>query len=288
MKKTVILCVSLFFFSILATASETDLRFGIASIISPERNFSLYQKFSWYLSRKLDKRVELIIQKDYAAMNKMVTDGTVDFANICSGAFQFLPKDKVPILVIPVIRGKRTYNSYIITHKNSGARTFHELKGKTFLFTDPLSITGTMYPGYILRQTGETAASFFSKSYFSANHDRSVYLINQGVVDGAAVSSQVYDFMKEDEPESVQNVVIIDVSMDFTGPPMVGSPSLNGKMFNRIRQVLLQMHKNTEGQRILKNMKIDRFDSPPEKAYGNVRKIYLDQVFGSEKKGFIK
>lgn len=283
MIKVTILGVYLFFLSIVSAASEPNFRFGIAPIISPEKNYSLYRKLSLYLGRKLDGRVELIFQKDYAAINKMVEDGTVDFASICSGAFQFLSKDHISVLAIPIVRGRSTYNSYIITQKNSGARTFRELKGKTFLLSDPLSMTGTMYPRYLLRQTGETTATFFSKVFFSFSHDHTIYLVNQGVVDGAAVNSQIYDLMKEEEPKSVQNIAIIDVSMDFTAPPWVSSPSLNKKGFDRIRRILLQMHRNPEGIRILARMKIDRFDIPPDNAYSNVRKIYLAEKMDSEK-----
>lgn len=278
MRKKIIIWVCLYFLSVMAAAAENNFQFGIASIMSPEKNLSFYREFSEYLGRNLDKQIELIFQKNYAAMNKMIEDGAVDFAIVCSGAFQFLPQDRIRILAIPVVRGKLIYNSYIITHKNSGARTFHELKGKIFVFTDPLSNSGHMYPKYLLRQSGYTAENFFSKSYYSYSHDRSVYLVNRGVVDGAAVDSHIYHFMKEEQPETVENTLIIDVSMDFTTPPLVSSPRLNEEEFNRIRRILIQMHENLKGKRILTKMKIDRFDIPLDNAFSNVKKILYEET----------
>lgn len=84
--------------------------------------------------------------------------------------------------------------SVIIVPKDSPAKTVEDLKGKSFLFADPASTTGHLYPRATLMKklgiTNDEIETFFSNVSFSGGHDKSLLAIANGDADGAATCSQ--------------------------------------------------------------------------------------------------
>ena len=104
----------LIFVFVLSFDSQAQLKFGIASMISPEETFILYKDLNDYIAEKLDMRIETVLKKDYSDMNKLIVNNKVDFALVCTGSFFFLKDNEYELMVTPMIDGKSTYRSYII------------------------------------------------------------------------------------------------------------------------------------------------------------------------------
>jgi len=241
-------------------AFAEPLKFGIASIVSPEASLNLYTDLNNYLAKQLGEDIKPIIKRDYDEMNRMIQENDVDFASVCTGAVPYINKNKVRVLAVPEINGKHSYKSLIITNRNYGIKTIRELRGKTFAFTDRLSNSGTLYPTYmILNSFSLPPDKVFKKVFYTKSHDKSIYLVNKGVIQAAAVDSLIFDIMKKEHPSDVQNIVVIHSSPEIISPPFVASTSLNKEKFEAIKTALLNMDKNEEGRRILKGLNIDRF-----------------------------
>ncbi len=107
--------------------------------------------------------------------------------------------------------------------------------------------------------------------FFTGTHDKSIYLVNKGgVVDGAAVDNLVYYNIENQNPVDVENIEIIHVSEEFGIPPIVASKKMSANNITKLRSVLLEMHKDKDGLKILNSLMIDRFIVPDLKVYDNV------------------
>lgn len=240
-------------------AEAKELKFGIASVVSPEASFSLYTDLNSYISKRLGVTVDPVIKRDYDEMNRMILNKEVDFASVCTGAVPYI-SGGARILAVPEVKGKHTYNSLIITNKKYGIKTVDDLKGKIFAFTDRLSNTGALYPTYmIINHFHKSPKQVFKKVFYTKSHDKSIYLVNKGVVQAAAVDSLIFNNIRSTHPDEIKNIRIMTKSPDIISPPFVASASLSETDFNKIRNILLTMDKDEEGKRILKNLGIDRF-----------------------------
>jgi phosphonate transport system substrate-binding protein len=56
-------------------------------------------------------------------------------------------------------------------------------------------------------------------------------------------------------------------------PPLVASKHSAPELKERIRKLLLSMHRDPEGQEILNELMIDRFIAPKEKWYDTIRQM---------------
>jgi len=250
------------------------LRFGIASIISPEESLALYHDFNEYIGKKLNTDVETIIKRDYDVMNQMIRSSNVDFASICTGAVAYLDDSDLRIIAVPEVNGKHSYQSYIITNKNLHIRSVTDLKGVRFAFTDRLSNSGTIYPSFlIIKHFKKAPEDIFQKIYYTKSHDKSIYLVNKSVVEAAAVDSLIFEYLKRERPAEVDNIVVIHKSPEIISPPIVASKSVSDKLFHKIQNILLNMHKDEVGSKILRDLHIDKFVNASLSDFETIREI---------------
>jgi phosphonate transport system substrate-binding protein len=251
---------------------ENVLRVAVAAMISPKETFIYYRELLDYLGRKSDHSIQLIQRRTYDEVNALFPKGEIDLAFICTGPFA-ASREKLGFqaLATPQVRGQPFYQSYLIVPKDSPFQNFEDLRGRVFAFTDPDSNTGAMVPRYWLVQLGETPESFFSKTIFTYSHDNSILAVAKGMVDAAAVDGHQWEYFERFSPAYTSKTRVIRKSQPFGSPPLVASDRLKEDVRSRIQELMLSMHTDPEGRRILENLLIDRFVAPREEWYETAR-----------------
>jgi phosphonate transport system substrate-binding protein len=148
--------------------AEHPLRAGVASMITPVSAVKYYQQVVDYLGQKLEMPAEMVHRTTYDEIDVMLKEGKLDVAFICSSPYVLDQKKfGVELLVALQVGGAVHYQSNIIVHKDSRAETVEQLRGKSFVFVDPKSNTGKLYPAYLLAKRQESPESFFSSFLYS-------------------------------------------------------------------------------------------------------------------------
>ena len=89
------------------------------------------------IGRKMGMEVELVQRKDYEEVNALLKKNLLDVAFVCTGAYVAGRDDfGMDNLDAPVTQGRTVYYSYVIVPVGSPVRSFEELEGRTFAFTD--------------------------------------------------------------------------------------------------------------------------------------------------------
>jgi phosphonate transport system substrate-binding protein len=252
----------------------TQLRVAVAAVISPKETFVYYRQLLDYIGQQLGRNIQLIQRKTYSEINELFPKGQIDLAFICSGPYA-VSKDMFGFdaLATPIVRGIPFYHSYLIVNKDSPIQKIEELKDRIFAFTDPKSNTGALVPTYWLAEMGETPETFFSNINYTYSHDNSILAVARNLVDGATVDGHIWEYYNVRKPVYTSKTRVIRKSQPFGSPPLVASVYLPEKLKTNIRTTLLNMHRVPEGQRILKELMIDRFVVPREIWYESVRNI---------------
>lgn len=258
--------------SLTPALSQTPLRAGVASMITPVSAVKYYQQVVDYLGEKLGVPSEMVHRTTYDEIDVMLENNAVDVAFICSSPY-VLDKEKfgVELLVAPQVSGEVYYHSNIIVHKDSPIETFEQLRDLTFAFVDPKSNTGRLYPTYFLAKRDELPDIFFSSYQYSYSHNKSVEMVAKNRVDGASVDSIVYDYMVATGSPYAKQTKIIHRSPKFGIPPVVVPPNISPYLKESLRSIFLEMHDDPEGKLILEGMKIERFVEVPDANYDAIR-----------------
>jgi phosphonate transport system substrate-binding protein len=255
-------------------SDDRYLRVAVGAMISPKETSVYYRQILDYISRNIGKESELIQRKTYGEINELFGKGEIDLAFICSGPYA-TSKDKFgfELLAMPQVKGSHFYHSYLIVNKGSPFQRLEDLRGRVFAFTDPESNTGKLVPTYWLAQVGERPETFFGKTIYTYSHDNSILAVAKGLVDGAAVDGLIWEYYDYKKPSLTSQTRIIRKSVPYGIPPIVAHRDADPRLKDRIRQFLLTMHQDLEGQKILGELMIDRFIEPREEWYHTIRNM---------------
>ena len=260
---------------VVSPAGPPKLRVAVAAMISPKETISYYQELLKYIGENLGVSVQLIQRKTYGEINELFPKRQIDLAFICTGPYA-LGKEifGFEALATPIVRERPYYQSYLIVNKSSSINSLEDLRGRHFAFTDPDSNTGSLVPNFWLMEIGETAGNFFEDFTYTYSHDNSIMAVAKSLVDGAAIDGHIWEYYNQRNPYYTAMTRVIRKSTPFGSPPLVASVYLSETSKQKIRQLLLTMHQQDEGKRILNELMIDRFAKPQEQWYQSVRNIY--------------
>ncbi len=253
---------------------ELKVRIAVGGMITPKEGVVYYRDLLRYLETKIGEKIEYVDRESYTEINEMLRTGKLDAAFVCSGPYvdgkeQF----GLELLVAPQAYGATVYYSDILVAKESAIHSFAELRGKRFAFTDPLSNTGKLVPTYMLATMNETPEKFFKEVIFTKSHDKSIKAVAQGVVDGAAVDSLIWEYLKATNPEFTAKTRILQKSQPYAIPPVAVPRDLDPGLKAKLKEAFLSAHLDPQGQQILRKMKIDKFVVIDDQAYDSVREM---------------
>ena len=236
-----------------AAQPRAPLRVGLAPILSPRSGGEGLVSLCEAMSRRLDRPVVPMVGADYRETNDLLALGQLDVGIVCCGAFSDPRLDKLcePLLV-PLLAGTGTsYASLLIVRAQDPARCLEDLRGRDFVFTDSLSLTGYIHPVARLGALGETPATFFSRVSFSHSHDGSIAMVTGGTCSAAAVDSAVFAAWRDLHPRESSKVRILERSDPFPSPPLVVRSALPAAEKELLRKAFLDLAATVEGKRIL-------------------------------------
>lgn len=244
--------------------SGAAFRFGLAAMISPRETASDYATLARELGAAIGAGAELLHGKTYREVNELLVTGRLDAAFLCTGGYlELAARVPVEILAVPRVGGRTSYRSLLLVRERSGARSILDLKGRRFAFSDPLSLSGHLYPRWRLRAAGLDPDAFFARAEFLGSHDRSIQAVRREVVDAAAVDSLVYEALRA--KGGAAGLRVLESSPELGIPPVVARASLPGSRRGRYREALLRLHERELARAALSRIGIERFvEAPPD------------------------
>ena len=256
---------------------QVPLRVAVAAVISPQGTVESYADFISYLSEATGRPVELEQRRTYLEVNEMLELGEIDLAVVCTGAY-ILGKDdfSMELLVAPQVNGETVYYSVLIVPIDSQAQDITDLQGKVFAFTDPISLTGRLYPTSIVQELGYQPEEYFGKVFFTYSHDEAIYAVANNIADGANVDSLVYEYAVSRDPSLLEKTKIIHTSQPFGIPPVVVNPDIRPQVKQDLQDLFLNMKYDVLGQKALFSLGTDEFVLIEDEVYDDARELIFN------------
>lgn len=266
-------------------AAQGVLRVAVSATLTGREGLFWHRKLLDHLTQATGLRAEFVEPRTYSELDSMLRGGAVDIAFSCAGPYvQGHDEAGIELLAVPEIQGERVFRSYLIVGSDSAVRDLEGLRGKRFAFVDPGSHTGWLLPTMLLLERGHRADSFFSGTVFTYAHERSIDVVADGLMDGAAVDSLVWEDVRRSSPELAARTRVVWRSGPYGIPPVVVRPDLDSGTKELARGALVHLHETRAGRTILDGLGLDRFVLGDDADYDGVRKAraFVRSRLGSE------
>ena len=144
------------------------------------------------------------------------------------------------LLAMTETNGSSYYQTYIITAADSDITDTHQLQGRVFAFTDPLSYSGCLAITFRLGPSrGPTPEQFFKRFFFTHGHDKSIWAVANHLADAAGVDSQIYELIEQTNPQLARQVRVLAKMPEAPTGPIVVRSSLDPEEKASLRQDIL-------------------------------------------------
>ncbi len=162
---------------------------------------------------------------------------------------------------IPILRQwkyeEAEYYSVILVKKDSGINTLSDLKGKVIAFDEPHSTSAHVLPRMLLVENKLKLIAVVAPArpdpdtvgFIHSSDDNAPHLIAIGKVDAAGTSHREFQILR---PEIRDKLKIIASSRSVPRQIISIRKDLDPKIVAALREILINMDKNPEGQAVLK------------------------------------
>jgi phosphonate transport system substrate-binding protein len=220
--------------------------------------------------------VKLYIGDDYTAVIEAMRTKKIDIAYY--GPFSYIiAKERAKAVAFAVKATSpetSSYRSLVVVPADSKITKLSELKGKTFLFADPASASGHLYPRNIflkeLKMKNKELEKFFSNISFSGGHDKSILAIAKGNADGAGVCDQCIQRVVDAGLVKASDYRIIAKSEPIPQSPYAYRQGLNSKLVKQVTDFMMDYHNQKPDKGFFRNG-TQRFFKVTDKSFDPVR-----------------
>lgn len=249
----------------------------------PASEIKIFLPLANYLGKQLQAdgvtQGQVAIAKDITEMASLFRDGKIDVFIDSSGRSLALNRltDTKPLLR-RWKKGTAEYHGLIFTKNDNAISRLEDLKGKIVAFEAALSITGCLLPKMILMEkgfkvvAGNTVVRPDEVGYVFSNHDENTMVwVMKDKVSAGVIDNQSY--LREARTNSAM-LKIIGKTPSVPRHIVSFRADLPLALVNRIKEILIQMHRSEEGKGILEHFeKTTQFDELTAQAWSPLLKL---------------
>ena len=239
--------------------------------LSPGIPRAFFEAVVEHLRRTLEQRASLSVEPWVSGPVRGARDpfskGEADVGFMCAPSFFWMRElNRPPVELLgaaPVFgderaAGRPVYFSEVLVRRDSPVRSFLDLRGCSWAYNDPCSLSGFFNMLKKLADMGEDR-EFFGRVCCSDSHSNSMDLISRGEMDAAAIDSNVLSIELQSSPELGERLRVIESWGPFPIQPVVIRSGLHPELKDRLRSELLALDVNPHGSPALAGFGLERF-----------------------------
>lgn len=264
---------------------QAVITIGLVPELNLFRQVERYGPLADFLSGKAGAKVKLKIFARYGDVIEELSHRRLDgaFLGSLTCVLAHLKAD-VEIVARPVnIFGRPTYHGLILARKDSSIKGITHMRGQNFVFVDRATTAGYIFPITFFKKYGiEDPHPYFKETYFSGTYQDAVYdVIDRKAAVGAGKNTVLARLAASDS-RIKSELAIIEQSAEIPENCFALSHALESSVRRQLSDTLLNMHRGTEGIKVLKEFGVQRFVAASIQDYSDIYKFMQDLGFNFE------
>lgn len=255
------------------------LHLKLASCIA-ENTESFCEGVASFIEDQLGIRSEYVSGIPWQERERLFDRGAIQILWLCGLPYVHKAdtfESDIELLAVPVPRGERyqtrpVYFSDVIVRRDRPFESFCDLRGASWAYNEPRSHSGFNVVRSHLADIG-AADDFFGNVVESGAHSASLEMILSGRVDGSAIDSTVLEWLIAERNDLPEQIRVIESLGPSPIPPWVISKRVGASLRSELRALLLCLHMDPHGRRLLARAGFDRFVAAQDRDYDPIREM---------------
>ncbi|CAA9451324.1 MAG: ABC transporter, substrate-binding protein (cluster 12, methionine/phosphonates) [uncultured Rubrobacteraceae bacterium] len=250
---------------------ERPEKLRFVTYLSPGIPLAFFEAVVDHVRRALGWRASLSVETRVSGPvrggDDPFSEGEADVGFMCTPSFFWLRElEGPPVELLPAAPvfgdcrapGRPVYFSEVVVRRESPARSFLDLRGRSWAYNDPCSLSGYYNLLKKLAEMGEDG-SFFDRVCCSKSHLNSIQMVAGSEVDAAAIDSNVLRINLGSAPGLGERLRVIETWGPFPIQPVVLRSGLHPELKERLRVALLAIATGPHASPTLDEFGLERF-----------------------------
>lgn len=262
--------------TIIKSSPETELLIGLIPEQQIFQQIARYTPLANYISEKTGIRIRLKVLSRYGNIIDNFVSTGMDGAFF--GSFTYtLAHAKLGVEVIARpenLNGVSTYHGILFVRKDSGIRDIRGMAKKRFVFVDKATTAGYLTALYYFKMHGvHDYRSYFRETYFAGTHMDAIRDVFDRKADIGVAKNSVFERLASENPAIARELQILETFPVVPENGLALRKGLSDEAKKGIKTVLLTMHNDPEGQKVLVQFGARRFIATTDKDYEPVSRF---------------
>ncbi|MBF0264875.1 MAG: phosphate/phosphite/phosphonate ABC transporter substrate-binding protein [Gammaproteobacteria bacterium] len=253
------------------TNTKTNYHLAVHPLHNPRKLSEAYQPLIDYLNKNLNNvHIELEASRDYQAYEVKFRARLPEL--ILPNPWQTLEAIKVGYNAIAMAGDAEDFKGIFIVRKDSGIEEPTDLIGKVVSYPSPTALAACIMPQRFLHDNGVDVIKNITNRYVGSQESSIMNVYLEDSAAGATWPPPWRLFQRDRPKEAAQLKVIWETPPLMNNSLMVRddiAPALTAK----IQTLLVKLHEDEEGQKILNGMATSRFYKANNDSYIPVKKF---------------
>ena len=247
--------------------------FGVHPLHNPKRLFEVYQPMVDYINARIKgSELRLEASRNYAAYDKKLFSGYFHFS--LPNPYQTIISLQKGYRVFGKMADDENFRGIILVRKDSGIKEVKDLLGKVVSYPAPTALAATMMPQWYLQQHGLSVKDDITNSYVGSQ-ESSIMNVYLGKSAAASTWPPPWKAFIKERPEIAEQVMIKWETKPLLNNGLVVRKDVPAELVERVKEIILSLHTNPEGRKILSAMELSRYEKADDSTYEPVQ-IFLD------------
>jgi phosphonate transport system substrate-binding protein len=237
------------------------------------RQMDRYEPLAAYLSEKVGTKIKLKVLPRYGNIISNFVSEELDGAFFGSFTYSLAhARLGVEVLARPENNeGISSYHGLLLVRNDSHIRSAADMKGKRFAFVDKATTAGYLLPlAYFKRNGISDYRTYFKETYFAGTHEDVIDDVLNKRADIGAAKNTVFDRLARDDGRIRRELLVLAESPDVPENGLAVRKDLDGSLKKKLKEALLHMHEDPEGNNILTQFGARKFIETTDEDYGPV------------------
>jgi phosphonate transport system substrate-binding protein len=230
----------------MAASSERPLILGVHPYLSYSQLQVRFAPLARYIADELGRRVSVRVGRNYEEHIVETGKDRLDISYL--GPVSYVKVSDVygrkPLLAQLERNGKTRLSGHIVVTADADIHTLSDLKGKAFAFGDPASTMSSIVPRAHLAASGITIEDLAYTTHLQG-HTNVAFAVLTGQADAGAVKEEV---LQEFEGRGLRSLEQLPQVSEHLFVTRADLPTI---LVSRLREILLNAHKDERGRRAL-------------------------------------
>jgi phosphonate transport system substrate-binding protein len=253
---------------------------GVQMAIFPRKSFQetaqAYGPLAEYLSRKINKKVELVVFPDFPTFWERLVKNQYDLVHF--NQYHYVKTHKELGYQVLLMNEEFHLNqmySAIIVRKDSNITNVTDLKGKKIIFGGgKQAMVSYIGARYLLQKEGLNPGDYVEE--FSINPPNAVVSVFKGLAPAAGSGEVTLEFFSIKDRVDVSQLKVLARGEPLPMLPWAVRKGMDPLLAEQIKQAMIDLRADPRNRIILEGMEVTGFIPVTDRQYDVVRRIILE------------